>query len=115
MTFVFPAAFPLPVPACPCRQLLTLFSKDVSRTRAAYLASLPPGATTHTVLVTDIPGLGKGLGAKLAAVGTIADPEKGGALVKDPAAEPWADAAAQLKQKSPEEFVEEEMRAVYGR
>jgi hypothetical protein len=41
-------------------QLLFMFSKDVSRLRARYLSILPRGGTTHTVLITDIPGLNDG-------------------------------------------------------
>ena len=43
-----------------CLQLLFMFSKDVSRLRARYLSILPHGGTTHTVLITDIPGLDTG-------------------------------------------------------
>lgn len=41
-------------------QLLHSFSKDVSKLRARFLSTLPRGATSHSVLVTDVPGLKQG-------------------------------------------------------
>jgi hypothetical protein len=36
---------------------LAKFSKDAVRLRLRYLSTTPPGADTHTVLVTDVPGV----------------------------------------------------------
>jgi hypothetical protein len=43
-----------------CLQLLLFFSKDVSKIRARFIATLPRGGTSHTVLITDIPGVDYG-------------------------------------------------------
>ena len=50
----------LPPPPRP-PQLLLNFSNDISRLRAKFLSTLPRGATSHSVLVTDVPGLERGM------------------------------------------------------
>ncbi len=41
-------------------QLLWETNQGVSQLRIKFLASLPPGGPTHTVMVTDVPGLAHG-------------------------------------------------------
>lgn len=51
-----PGAPPPPAPP----QLLFAYSQGVSKLRAKFISTLPRGGTSHTVLVTDIPGIDKG-------------------------------------------------------
>jgi len=112
--------------------LLFMFSKDVSRLRARYLSILPHGGTTHTILLTDIPGLETGgvLGraTSIVAKGTTKafDLESGDADLKDPHApvnelpdevlDPWQDAETQMRVSGGDmqAMVEHEVKTVYG-
>ncbi|KAF8065514.1 CSC1-like protein [Scenedesmus sp. PABB004] len=66
-------------------QLLIAFSRDVSRLRARYMSTLPRGATSHSVLVTDIPavdGVGAHAPAAPKALGALAGALEGKPDVK---------------------------------